>query len=398
VTLLAGSEYEQQKQIYADGMASFRQELEAQREGKMSNGQLHLKAFLIGQGLVAALLLVLWSLALRFVVTSWRRKAEQFRIMAEELQLSEGNLKALFEASPVGMLLMDANTVITAVNDVAARLADKTAAEMVKAQPGEALGCIHASDNAAGCGHGPFCSACPIRAVIEGVLRTGQPVRGLEVQPTLGGGSPWLEISVAPVTIDGRKCVIASLVNITYRKQAEEQLAHLANHDLLTGLPNRRLFEEALDRATARSKRGVPSVLLMLDLDGFKAVNDALGHAGGDEVLVHVARVVRRELRAEDILVRLGGDEFAVLLEGVDIPHGMVAAERIREAVSSSPAMLAGSAVRLTLSIGVAPISVGGLTQDLLKLADSACYKAKELGRNRAVCLEPLLVEPILVT
>ncbi len=314
-----------------------------------------------------------------------RKRAE------EALAVERENLKAIFESSPTGMLLMDEKLTVTTVNDVAAKLAGKSAAEMLKVQPGEALGCLHAADVPAGCGHGPACQSCPIRAVLAGVLESGQPARGLEVQPELGTGesrsSPWLEISATPVTIDGRRHVIASIVNITNRKQAEEQLAHLATHDSLTGLPNRRLFEEALRRAMARANRGVPSTLLLFDVDHFKAVNDAFGHAGGDEVLVQVSRVVQQQLRTEDILARMGGDEFAVLLEGVDLEAAQVAAERMRAAASGLAAGN-GPAAHPTLSIGMARISAGQSVEELIKRADAACYQAKALGRNRVVCLD----------
>ena len=151
-----------------------------------------------------------------------RKRAE------EELVRERKNLKAIFEASPVGLLLMDENAAVTAVNDVAARLVGRTSVEMITRQPGEALGCVHASDDARGCGNGPCCPSCPIRAAIEGVLRSGQAARAIEVQPVLviGGAkvSPWLEISAEPLTIDGRRHVIASVVNITGRKQAEQAI------------------------------------------------------------------------------------------------------------------------------------------------------------------------------
>jgi signal transduction histidine kinase/CheY-like chemotaxis protein/HPt (histidine-containing phosphotransfer) domain-containing protein/PAS domain-containing protein len=154
---------------------------------------------------------------------------------AEDLAGERRNLKAIFDASPVGLLLMDDSALVTAVNDVASRLAGKTSAEMINRQPGEALGCIHASDDARGCGKGSCCPSCPIRAALEGVLRSGHAVRAVEVQPVLviGGAkvSPWLEINAEPLTIDGRRHMIASVVNITGRKQAEQQL-HEANSHL----------------------------------------------------------------------------------------------------------------------------------------------------------------------
>lgn len=522
-TLLTSPEYEHQKQIYAAGMKALVREAEAKQEDDTRIGQLNLKFFLIGQGLLVALFLVLWSVALWVAVAAWRRKAGQLSSMAEQLQLSEErlrvtlgsigdgliavdtrqrvtqmnrvseqltgwtleeargrpvqevlkiineqtrapaedpiekvlrtgkvqgladhtllvardgaehpiadsaapiygddcvihgvvlvfrdvtkerlqeqelarereNLKAIFESSPVGMMLMDADMTITPVNDVAAKLAGKSAAEMINVQPGAALSCLHAADVPAGCGHGPACPSCPIRAVLAGVLESGLAAHGREVQPVLGTSEtqsrPWLEINAAPVTIGGQRHVIASIVNITAQKLHEEQLAHLATHDPLTGLPNRRLFEEALRRALARANRGVPSVLLLFDVDHFKAVNDALGHAGGDEVLVQVTRVAQKQLRTEDILARLGGDEFAVLLEGVDLAPALVAAERMRAAASSGLAAPDGPAAHPTLSIGLTRISAGTSVEDLFKRADAACYKAKELGRNRIECLD----------
>ncbi|MCX5683037.1 MAG: response regulator, partial [Planctomycetota bacterium] len=172
-----------------------------------------------------------------------RKRAE------EALARERENLKAIFEASPVGLLLMDDRLAVAAVNDVAARLAGKTSAEMIACQPGAALGCVHASDDALGCGHGPCCLSCPIRGAIEGVLRSGQAVRAIEVRPVLviGGAkvSLWLEISAEPMTIDGRSHVIASVVNITGRKQAEKSLAeaHAFTESTLHGISD--IFSEA---------------------------------------------------------------------------------------------------------------------------------------------------------
>ncbi|MDD4890306.1 MAG: PAS domain S-box protein, partial [Phycisphaerae bacterium] len=148
---------------------------------------------------------------------------------AEEALVREReNLKAVFAASPVGMLLMDDKAVVAAVNDVAARLAGKTAADMVNRQPGDALSCVHASEAPGGCGHASCCPSCPIRSTIEGVLKSGQPARGIEAQPVLVVGGvqtqPWLEINAEPMVIDGRRHVIASVANITERKQAVDSL------------------------------------------------------------------------------------------------------------------------------------------------------------------------------
>jgi len=169
------------------------------------------------------------------VVIDQSTKLEQ---AVQEARASQQRWQSTFNASPVGLLLMDANTVITAVNDVAAKLVAKTSAEMVNRQPGDAFGCLHASEHPGGCGRSSSCASCPIRAVIEDVFKTGQPAHAIEVQPVLAVGGvqvkPWLEISADPAVIGGRPHIVASIVNITWRKQAEEALR--ASQQIIEGI------------------------------------------------------------------------------------------------------------------------------------------------------------------
>ena len=171
------------------------------------------------------------------VVIDQSAKLEQ---AVHETRAARQRWQSTFNASPVGMLLMDENTVITAVNDALAKLAARNSAEMVNRQPGDALGCLHASEHSGGCGRSSSCASCPIRAVIEGALKTGQPAHGLEVQPVLVAGGiqvkPWLEISAEPVVIDERPHLIVSIANITRRKQAEEALR--ASQQIIEGIIN----------------------------------------------------------------------------------------------------------------------------------------------------------------
>jgi PAS domain S-box-containing protein len=161
--------------------------------------------------------------AVAFFVDITERKRAQ-----DELIRERENLKAIFEASPVGMLLMDQNAAVTDVNDAAMKLAGKTTQEMLHLQLGDALGCLHAGENPEGCGHSPSCPSCRIRSTIEGVLESNQPVRGLEVQAILvvehARIRPWLEIGVKPITIDDKRHLLVSIDNVTDRKLAEESL------------------------------------------------------------------------------------------------------------------------------------------------------------------------------
>ena len=169
------------------------------------------------------------------------------------------------------------------------------------------------------------------------------------------------------------------------RKRYQENLEYFAVHDVLTGLLNRRSLEDMLNRTIARAKRGAMSSLLYMDLDNFKEVNDTLGHNVGDEVLITLSGLLKKTLRAEDVLFRLGGDEFAVLLEGIYGQEAFPAAERLRLDVEAHPFDLEGRIFPLTLSIGLIQIDGILTTSELLSQADAAMYRAKEQGKNRVV-------------
>ena len=163
-----------------------------------------------------------------------------------------------------------------------------------------------------------------------------------------------------------------------------ELLAKLALTDPLTGLPNRRAFEESLAREVALAIRHVrPLSLLLLDLDHFKRVNDTLGHPTGDEVLSSLGLLLARQGRRGDVVARIGGEEFAVVLPETGKEQAVAAAERIRIAVSSSP-LGTRTKVPVTVSIGVAslPHPCGDL-EALVSAADAALYAAKSAGRDR---------------
>ncbi len=175
-----------------------------------------------------------------------------------------------------------------------------------------------------------------------------------------------------------------SHTDVTGRKELEERLEHRAFHDGLTGLPNRALFTERLEHALARAgRRENPVAVLFLDLDGFKEINDELGHEAGDRVLVEVARRLKENARPGDTVARLGGDEFTVLLEDT---QGAEDAARVAERISgklSPPIRLEGVEVSVSASIGVAlgdPARVR--PQDLVREADNAMYRSKGRGKG----------------
>ncbi|MDP2659845.1 MAG: PAS domain S-box protein [Dehalococcoidia bacterium] len=203
-----------------------------------------------------------------------------------------------------------------------------------------------------------------------------------------GGEVKWILETVSSIRYEGGRAVVGNFMIITERREMELQLAHLATHDPLTGLPNRRSLEDALNRAVAHARRGVTSALLFLDLDNFKEVNDTLGHAAGDRALVAVAQLLQAQRRAIDLLVRLGGDEFAILLEGTARDDVGLVAERFSLAVQDFPVILDGQTFNLSLSIGASLIDGRLPPAVVLAQADAAMYKAKEQGGNRTVLFE----------
>ncbi len=178
---------------------------------------------------------------------------------------------------------------------------------------------------------------------------------------------------------------LGSCYDITERKTHEQDLFYQATHDLLTGLPNRRVIETDLPRVISRTGRDVDSAVLVLDLDRFKNVNDAHGHGAGDKVLVELGILFRKLMRGGDLLTRLGGDEFAVLLEDIDLAGAEKFAQRLCEAVAGHAFIPEMGDSRLSLSVGLAIIKEHEIPGEVLTRADRAMYRAKELGGGRTV-------------
>jgi len=190
--------------------------------------------------------------------------------------------------------------------------------------------------------------------------------------------------SVLPATADRPVHLIDHVEDITDRKAFEAQLRHQALHDPLTGLPNRALLSDRLDRALAAGRLPGSVAALFLDLDRFKVINDSLGHAAGDAVLVAVARRLQSVLRSGDSAARFGGDEFVVLCEDTTAPKAKVIADKIAAALRA-PVTAAGRDLVVSTSIGVAAAVSDGRTsaEMLLRDADAAMYSAKDRGGAR---------------
>ncbi|WP_448623634.1 putative bifunctional diguanylate cyclase/phosphodiesterase [Geodermatophilus sp. URMC 64] len=220
-------------------------------------------------------------------------------------------------------------------------------------------------------------------ALLSAVLATAL----VGAQPLADGAGAHALLAVAAVVA---AALAADARQRVRRQRTEHELAHLAFHDGLTGLANRALFTDRLEQALRRIARSDTDVsVVFLDLDGFKNVNDSLGHAMGDALIREVSRILTGAVRTEDTLARLGGDEFAILVEGT---HGAEEAVRIAERVLAElrePLDLGSARVHVSASIGIATGDVGCTGSSLLRDADNAMYWAKGAGRGRFVVFNP---------
>jgi diguanylate cyclase (GGDEF)-like protein/PAS domain S-box-containing protein len=224
--------------------------------------------------------------------------------------------------------------------------------------------------------------------------RTGEPLRAEYRMVARDGTEIWVRdeaFAMADDTQSGRRVSQGLLVVITDRKLLESKLIHDALHDPLTGLANRVLLRDHLERALARHGRSPGTVaLLFVDLDDFKQVNDQFGHAAGDQILCQVSERLREAVRADDVVGRQSGDEFAVLLDRVlGEDEAVVAAERILRELRR-PFQLGGRAVVVGGSIGIAVADERGMVaEELLIQADAAMYAAKRAGKCTFAVFEP---------
>ncbi|WP_156491659.1 diguanylate cyclase, partial [Oleiphilus sp. HI0123] len=195
-------------------------------------------------------------------------------------------------------------------------------------------------------------------------------------------------ISARYVNEQGNEELEGTLININERKAFEQQLKHLAEHDSLTGFYNRRTFESSAKELLLKVQAGEDSAcLLYMDLDQFKIVNDLCGHTAGDILLKNISQKLLQEVKAlgpQQVIARLGGDEFGILVSQTSLPKARLIAESLREAVEKFLFIWEGKRYSIGVSIGLVEIyPYHQNVEQLLAMADAACYMAKDQGRNR---------------
>ena len=301
--------------------------------------------------------------------------AERERAEAALRDAAEARFRGAFEGAPTGMAVVSLDGRFEQVNGA---LCDMTGYGREALQAG-GLGTIaHAAD------------LFEVRRQLD-LLATGamSSYKADKRCRHASGETVWMTLHATVVRDDRGEPghFLVQMLDITDRRRYEENLQYMVDHDSLTGLLNRRSFERELEAHLERGRRyGLDGAALMVDLDRFKRVNDSLGHHAGDELLLRVARALRRRLRDTDVLARLSGDEFVALLPHVDragarqVAREMLAAVRATELLGPD-----GRSLPITASVGVAMIEdEAGLTgEEVMVRADLAMYAAKDGGRDR---------------
>lgn len=295
----------------------------------------------------------------------------EHKAATEAMRVSEARYRTLFEQSRDAIFLTDKNGAVVEANRALTDLLLYDAAEL-QGRPIES-----------------FFADAPDRLLLLQEQEAKRAITDMEVRMRRKDGRiVWCLISIAERHApDGQAPGYQGIIhNITDRKRAEERLIYNAYHDVLTGLPNRALFVDRLDRALVRWRRhrNQRFAVMFIDLNRFKWVNDSLGHSAGDELLRKVGEIIQGCLREEDTVARLGGDEYAILLDHIDSKaEAIIVAERIHSCLEA-PVQLVGQNVFISCSVGIAlSENENEKPEDLLRNADLAMYRAKSEGPGR---------------
>ena len=288
----------------------------------------------------------------------WTRRS------AIEARRHDHRFRSLVQNSSDLIVVVDAERVITDVTPVAERMVGRAPEELVGTS---LLDLVHADD-------------------VE-TVGASLADAGVAAWRIVHADGHWIDVESTATDLladSAVRGIVLAVRDVSERRGLEQRLQHQAFHDALTGLPNRVLFEDRVRQAVARSRRsGKPMAVLFVDLDDFKTVNDSLGHAAGDELLVQTAARLDDSLRGSDTAARLGGDEFALLLEEISGPEEAEAvAVRLHDALEQ-PFQIGDEEVFVRASAGIVITDGATVGDDLLRNADTAMYAAKAGGKGR---------------
>jgi len=308
------------------------------------------------------------------------------RVMTQhQLQESKRELAAIYENAPLVILVVDRNFEVRKGNRFTSRFLGIAVSDMIHKQLGDVLSCGHCREDPRGCGYGFQCEHCTVRNALLHTFETGRNTDQAEGSLHLRKSGQEREmnflVSSSLFYHSDQSRALLTIVDITERVRAENKLRYISFHDSLTGLYNRNFFQEEMNRL--QSDRCESMGIVLCDLDGMKFINDAMGHAKGDEIIKRAAELLQENFRSSDIVARIGGDEFAVFIPGVDIEG----AERLvrRLGTSTEKNNRECPEIPISLSMGYAvhwgnPVDM----EALYRQADNRMYRNKLQREPRA--------------
>jgi diguanylate cyclase (GGDEF)-like protein len=316
--------------------------------------------------------------ALQARVRELERELSARRIDEAALRDASRLYPAILDALPTGVAVIDRGGAIVAVNSAWSERA-RAGGSPAETEPG--FNFLEACRREEGAG------AEDAQRAAEGiaaVLERKTPAFSMEWLRSAHGEARWFHLIAAPLGAGDFAGAVLLQTDITHRKADEARISHIANHDPLTGLPNRRLLDDRLQQAMASAARRQEVVAaLYIDLDEFKVVNDRFGHAEGDRILKDLARRMRSAVRDTDTLARVGGDEFTLIAQLHQPGGAVLIAKKILQALQE-PVACEGGSIQMGGSVGIALWPDDADSAELLeRRADQAMYRAKQAGRNR---------------
>lgn len=337
---------------------------------RLGEGSRAIKTILTIVNVFAAMLLIALMLWHTRNLVAQRRSFET--ALKAEKERAQITLASIGEA----VLSTDADGKLDYMNPAAERLIGRRAADAYGLPLASLFGIVDQTSGEA------------TDSLIDQTLSGIAPTTGPRPQLLVRHDSTTVPVSLvsSPLTVDHDPAgTVFVFHDMTDEQALIGRLSWQASHDALTGLANRREFEHRLGLSLERLEEpGTQHILMFLDVDQFKIVNDTCGHAAGDQLLQQATTILQTPLRRTDILARVGGDEFAILIEKCSIETATAIAERLRQSVQDTDFEWNGRIFNITVSIGVVPITTAGTSlEEILRTADVACYMAKEKGRNR---------------
>ncbi|MBD1873076.1 EAL domain-containing protein [Nodosilinea sp. FACHB-131] len=320
------------------------------------------------------------TVALATANQTLQQQTHSLAIALQKLHHSEANYRLLVDHLHAGVIVYAADASIVMCNQMAAQLLGLPP-EAMEGQPRDYSPCPVVDETGV--------VLTPEQYPVTQVIVSQSPLQNyvLGICRPQTSDCTWVLVNAFPTFDDAQRLtqVVVTFIDISDRKLAEEELRHQALHDALTGLPNRALFTERLEQAMQRFKRHPEQLfaVLFIDLDRFKVINDSLGHLVGDQLLVQIAHILQRHVRASDTVARLGGDEFVILLEQIaSLNEAIHVVERIQSDIKA-PFLLMGHTVFTSASLGIALASPDyNRGEDMLRDADNAMYRAKAGGQS----------------